>query len=161
MFRVLLVLPTLLGWAADAPQNQKAQLADVRMIWGRAPHNAFTDLVRFHDRWYCAFREGHDHMSPDGELRVLTSADGERWQSAALLSVAGADLRDPKLSVTPYGNLLLNAGAALRGSSGATHRSLVWSSADAREWSGPEWLQKGIGPDTGTGFSFSPFSRET
>ncbi len=52
--------------------------------------------------------------------------------------MAGADLRDPKLSVTPYGRLLLNAGAALQGSSGVTHRSLVWSSADAREWSGPE-----------------------
>jgi len=38
-------------------------------------------------------------MSPDGALRVLTSADGETWASAALLSVAGGDLRDPKLSV--------------------------------------------------------------
>jgi hypothetical protein len=135
---ILLALATLPGWAANAPQNQKAQLVEVRLIWGRAPHNAFTDLVRFHDRWYCAFREGRDHTSPDGELRVLTSADGESWRSAALLGVAGEDLRDPKLSVTPHGRLLLNAGAALRGSSGVTHRSLVWSSADAREWSGPD-----------------------
>lgn len=134
----MLALPTLLGLAANAPQNGKAQLVEVRMIWGRAPHNGFTDLVRFHDRWYCAFREGRDNKSPDGVLRVLTSADGEAWQSAALLSVAGADLRDPKLSVTPYGRLLLNAGAALQGSSGVNHRSLVWSSLDAREWSGPE-----------------------
>jgi hypothetical protein len=135
---VLLVLPALLGRAANAPQNQKAQLVEVQMIWGRAPHNGFTDLVRFHDRWYCAFREGRDNMSPDGALRVLTSADGETWASAALLSVAGADLRDPKLSVTPYGRLLLNAGAALQASSLVAHQSLVWSSADAREWSGAD-----------------------
>lgn len=134
---VLLALPALLGLAADAPQNRKAQLVEVRMIWGRAPHNGFTDLVRFHDRWYCAFREGRDSMSPDGALRVLTSADGETWRSAALLSEAGADLRDPKLSVTTHGRLLLNAGAVLQGSSGVTHRSLIWSSADAREWSEP------------------------
>ena len=134
---VLLALSALLGFAANAPQNQKAQLVDVRMIWGRAPHNGFTDLIRFHDRWYCTFREGRENMSPDGALRVLTSADGETWASAALLSVAGGDLRDPKLSVTPYGHLLLNAGAALRVSSEVTYRSLVWSSADAREWSEP------------------------
>ena len=133
----LLALPALLGSAANAPQNQKAELVEVRMIWGRAPHNGFTDLVRFHDRWYCAFREGRENLSPDGSLRVLTSADGGVWRSAALLSVAGTDLRDPKLSVTPHGRLLLNAGAALQGSPGVTHRSLVWSSADAREWSEP------------------------
>ena len=134
---VLLALPALLGLAASAPQNEKAQLVEVRMIWGRARHNGFTDLARFHDRWYCVFREGRDNASPDGALRVLTSADGESWRSTALLSVAGADLRDPKLSVTPYGHLLLNAGAALPGSSGVTFRSLVWSSSDAREWSEP------------------------
>ena len=91
----MLALSALLARAASAPQNEKAQLVEVRMIWGRAPHNGFTDLVRFHDRWYCTFREGRDNTSPDGALRVLTSADGEAWRSAALLSVAGADLRDP------------------------------------------------------------------
>jgi hypothetical protein len=144
---VLLALSTLLSSAANAPQNQKAQLVEARMIWGRAPHNGFTDLVRFHERWYCVFREGRSYISPDGALRVLTSADGETWQSAALLTLAAADLRDPKLSVTPHGQLLLNAGAALPGPSGATHRSLVWFSTDGREWSDPvaagepdEWL---------------------
>jgi hypothetical protein len=126
----------LLSPAADAPP-EKAQLVEARMIWGRAPHSGFTDLIRFHERWYCVFREGRDNMSPDGALRVLTSANGETWQSAALLSVFGADLRDPKLSVTPRGQLLLNAGAVFRGPSDVTHRSVIWFSSDAREWSEP------------------------
>jgi len=81
----LLALSALLSLAANTPENQKAQLVETRMIWGRAPHNGFTDLARFHDRWYCVFREGRDYMSPDGALRVLTSADGGTWRSAALL----------------------------------------------------------------------------
>ena len=44
-------------------------------------------------------------------MRVLTSADGSVWQSSALVSVPGADLRDPKLSTTSYNRLLLLAEA--------------------------------------------------
>ena len=60
-------------------------LVDCRKIWDRAPHNAFTDL-RFHlGRWWCVFREGKSHVSPDGSLRVITSKDGGTWGCAALL----------------------------------------------------------------------------
>jgi len=34
-----------------------AELVEVRKIWDQAPHNAFTDLRRFQDRWFCVFRE--------------------------------------------------------------------------------------------------------
>ena len=30
-------------------------------------------LLRHKDRWYCVFREGEAHVSPDGALRVITS----------------------------------------------------------------------------------------
>ncbi len=52
-------------------QTINAGLVDVRRIWDRAPHNAFTDLLRFRGRWFCVFREGTAHVSPDGALRVL------------------------------------------------------------------------------------------
>ena len=94
---------------AQAPTG--FELVEVKKIWDQAPHNAFTDLVRFRDRWYCVFREGQKHVSPDGALRVLTSADGEKWESAALLTSADSDLRDAKIAVTPDGRLMLGGAA--------------------------------------------------
>src|SRR6185437_11243012 len=80
--------------AADVPgpgsrlvgADEPAKLVEARKIWDQAPHNAFTDLVRFHDRWYCVFREGKAHVAPDGALRVITSTNGEKWESAALIT---------------------------------------------------------------------------
>lgn len=43
------------------------------MIWDAAPHNAFTDLIRWKNRWYCASREGTAHSSFDG------TASSVRW----------------------------------------------------------------------------------
>jgi hypothetical protein len=122
---------------ARAAEPTRPELVEVRKIWDRAPHNAFTDLARFRDRWYCVFREGQGHVSPDGAVRVLTSADGTSWESAALLRSDRADLRDPKVSVTPEGRLLLNAAGALHRPAGFTHQSFAWFSADGRDWAEP------------------------
>src|SRR5262245_27470150 len=78
-----------------------AEIVSVQKIWDRAPHNAFTDLIRFRNRWYCVFREGAGHAEGEGKLRVLMSNDGERWVSAALLEEPGRDLRDAKFAITP------------------------------------------------------------
>src|SRR5262249_28559555 len=104
------------------------ELLEVRKIWDLAPHNAFTDLARFGGRWYCTFREGQGHVSPDGAVRVLTSADGRAWESAALLRSDTADLRDPKLTVRPDGRLMLLAAAALHRPREFTHQTLAWTS---------------------------------
>ena len=99
------------------------RLLDVRRIWDRAPHNAFTDLVRFRDRWLCVFREGARHVSPDGALRVIESGDGERWEPAALITSPDSDLRDAKITITPDGRLMLCGAEALHDKSVHTHRS--------------------------------------
>ena len=36
----------------------KPEIVSGERIWDFAPHNAFTDLVRFGGVWYCTFREG-------------------------------------------------------------------------------------------------------
>jgi hypothetical protein len=119
-------------------QAPKAELVRCDMIWGRAPHNGSTDLVRFHDRWFCVFREGRLASSPDGALRVLTSADGEYWESLAVVASADSDLRNPTLSATPDGRLLLlYALAVSRGAAGVRRQSVVCASADGKEWSPP------------------------
>jgi hypothetical protein len=111
----------------------------VRKIWDRAGHNAFTDLVRFRDRWYCVFREGEQHAKGAGKIRVLTSTDGKRWASAALLASKGADLRDPHVCVTPDGRLMLNGAAAVPPERNPVkdHYSFVSFSKDGKTWSKP------------------------
>ena len=107
---------------------------DVQRIWDAAPHNAFTDLVRFHENWFCVFREGESHVSSDGALRVITSRDGNSWTSAALITDDSADLRDAKLSVTPDDRLMLVGAAAVHQPAPFRHQSRTWFSSDGRTW---------------------------
>lgn len=122
---------------AAAQSNNGAELVEVRKIWDAAPHNAFTDLIRFNDRWFCVFREGQKHVSPDGALRVITSVDGTNWTSAALLTSTNGDLRDAKITVTPDHHLMLNGAKALHQPAQFKHQSLSWFSKDGRNWSAP------------------------
>ena len=120
-----------------ANQSPAAELVSVRKIWDAAPHNAFTDLVRFKAEWLCVFREGQKHVSPDGALRVIASTNGEQWTSVALLTSTNADLRDAKITVTPDGQLMLSGAGALHQPATAKHRSLAWFSKDGRTWTEP------------------------
>jgi len=115
-----------------------AEILRVDKIWDRAPHNAFTDLIRFRERWFCAFREGGKHVSADGAIRVLSSADAQRWESSALLTYPVADLRDPKLTITPDNLLMLTTAGAMHPPSQIKHKSLVWFSSDGRDWTSAE-----------------------
>lgn len=114
-----------------------AEVVSVRKIWDAAPHNAFTDLTRFRGRWFCVFREGQAHVSPDGAVRVLESRDGESWGSAARLTSPRGDLRDPKVVGAPGGRLMLTAAVALPQPSAVKHQTLAWFSRDGREWGDP------------------------
>jgi hypothetical protein len=115
-----------------------ARLIDVRIIWDHAAHNALTDLIRFRDLWFCVFREGEDHISPEGKIRILISEDGLVWNSGSLISIPGVDVRDPKITITPSGGLMLNAGGAYGSSAPFRHQSFVWFSWDGMDWSDPE-----------------------
>src|SRR5688572_32972262 len=84
--------------AADSPAPE---IVSLKKIWDAGEHNAFTDLARWRDKFWCTFREAEGHVGGDGKIRVLVSTDGEAWESAALLAESGVDLRDPKLCITP------------------------------------------------------------
>jgi len=116
------------------------EVVEVKEIWDQAPHNAFTDLVRWNDAFYCAFREGRGHVSTDGRIRILESKDVDVWASAALISLEGFDLRDAHLSVTPDGRLMLIGGAAPRekDNQSAPTGSFVSFSKDGRQWTQPQ-----------------------
>lgn len=117
--------------AADEPA---AEIISVQKIWDQAPHNAFTDLVKFEGNYFCVFREGKGHVSPDGALRVLKSSDGKNWESAALITSKTADLRDAKISITPDNQLLLTGAGALHQPADAKHQTYVWFSQDGSNW---------------------------
>jgi len=125
-------------FGVDKKPAPKAEIVEVNRIWSRAPHNAFTDLVRFRGRWYCAFREGTKHDSYDGKIRILSSPAGDRWDSAALITDDRGDLRDPKLSITPDHRLLLIAGLAYHPPSAVRHQTVAWQALDGRDWGPPE-----------------------
>lgn len=122
--------------AADAT-SARSELISVRKIWDQAPHNAFTDLIRSKGEWFCVFREGKGHVSPDGKLRIIRSSDGDTWTSAALITSNQGDLRDAKITLTPDGELMLSGAVALPQPSPITHRSLAWFSRDGATWSEP------------------------
>ncbi len=115
------------------------EVVEVKKIWDDAAHNAFTDLVWFGEQFYCAFREGRGHVSADGRIRVLRSADADAWTSAALISFQGYDFRDAHLSITPDGRLMLIGGAAPRKQDGesAPTGSFASFSQDGTTWTEP------------------------
>src|SRR5262245_18527537 len=95
-------------FAPNGSPASEPEVVSTKRIWNQGKHNAFTDLIRVGDVWYCVFREADAHVGPDGRIRVLRSADGETWESAALVAERGVDLRDPKLSVMPDGKLMIS-----------------------------------------------------
>jgi len=138
------------------------KLIDARRIWDQAPHNAFTDLIRFGDCWYCAFREGQGHICDEGSLRLIRSQDGEEWASAALMAWEDGDVRDAKLSISGDGKLMLSGAVRfLEPQNGNKHQSVTWLSSDGNTWDGPHACPSGLGTwrwsatwHDGIGYSF-------
>jgi hypothetical protein len=124
----------LLSGVAVQGEDSPASIVETRLIWSGAPHNAFTDLVYHNNMWYCVFREGTKHVSPDGGLRVLSSPDGKEWKSLAKITAPDADLRDAKISVAPDGRLCLTGAGAWNDPAKGNHQSYLWYSQDGTDW---------------------------
>ena len=107
------------------------EILSTRMIWDRAPHSAFTDLIEYQGTWYCVFREGECHAGgKNGVIRVLASNEGA-WESVSVVAKEGVDMRDPKLSITPKNELMLLVGGVTSGEVRNTH---VAFSSDGKKW---------------------------
>jgi hypothetical protein len=134
MYCLFLLLLVVANAAQPAPA-----VVSVSRIWDGGAHNAFTDLIRWRDRWYCTFREGDAHVGGDGRTRVLSSSDGTAWTSAALIGEAGIDLRDPKLSITPDDRLMIVAGGSVYdGTRSLGRQPRVMFSEDGTTWTPPQ-----------------------
>jgi hypothetical protein len=130
----ILFLASLLAMAAAAAE--KGELVSAEKIWDAAPHNAFTDLIRYKEEWLCAFREGKGHVSDDGAIRIISSANGTNWKSWSEVTLTNRDLRDPKLSIMPSGELMLIAAGARRDQTPVTHQTYSWVRGKDNLWRG-------------------------
>ena len=145
-----------------------------RRIWDRTrvldrpeTRMELTDLIRFRDAWYCGFREGEVHEShPSGRGRIIRSADGENWETAALFDWDCADVREPKFSVTAEGNLMVNTSLAFTSKepradgkfypldrpgtpetdseAEVARQSVTWLSCDGERWSSAYACPSGV-----------------
>ncbi|TDF39424.1 hypothetical protein EYS14_07870 [Alteromonadaceae bacterium M269] len=141
------------------------KLLSVKQIWTRANHNAFTDLREFKQHLFCCFREAENHISGDGDVRVLKLNEEGHILSNERVHISGADLRDPKLSISPDGKLLLLAYARFNSDSNQTLKTqpYCWFSTDGYSWSSPtvlpiqnEWLWRlSFHKDFALGFTYN------
>ena len=85
---------TIPGMAGQWPE---VRVTNIRRVFHNGEHNAFTDLVRFGDKFYLTFRSCPDgHMvHPTASIIILSSADAKEWKQVHRFSVAKRDTRDP------------------------------------------------------------------
>ena len=142
-----LILPLLIA-AACKPADRQEQKnvvpgASVKLIWDK-DYSAFPSLEKFGNAYFVSFREGETHIfdsqgEASGKARILRSEDGETWTSVALLAKEGFDLRDPHLSVTPDGRLMVLMGGSIYRDKRLTGKiPHVSFSKDGKTFSDPE-----------------------
>jgi hypothetical protein len=120
---------------------QSVEGVEIRKIWDSAEHSAFTDLLYFKGNFYCSFREGSGHIpGTDGTVRILKSKDGKKWENLAELKKAGLDLRDPKLSITPEGRIMVIIGGSIynKGKLEGRQPHVSFSDKSGKVFSAPE-----------------------
>lgn len=83
--------------AAAAGQPPQVKVTNIRRVFHNGEHNAFTDLVRFRDKFYLTFRSCPDgHMvHPTASILILASADARQWEQVHRFRVDKRDTRDP------------------------------------------------------------------
>ncbi|MDR0870749.1 MAG: glycoside hydrolase [Planctomycetaceae bacterium] len=144
---LLLTVFALTVFVSETP----AQITDFEVIkvYDSASHSAFTDLVRFGDAFYITFRASTAGHVPgkktgegDGTIPVLTSKDGKSWQKVAELTKTAFDLRDPKLSITPDGRIMVLMGGSVYVDGKLLDRQpqVSFSDKDGRNFSEPQPL---------------------
>jgi len=118
-FAISLLLCAFLPGVCQIKADESAWKEEIMVerIWDRG-YSAFPSIVRYQDAMYVSFREGVSHIFDEkgiaaGKTRILRSTDGEHWESVALLEKEGYDLRDPKLSVTADGRLMVIQGGSV------------------------------------------------
>ena len=137
--------------AADLP---RVRVTDVRRVFHNGEHNAFTDLVKFRNRFYLAFRscpDGHG-VHPTSSIIVLSSPDARSWKQVYRFHVPQRDTRDPHFLVF-RGKLFVYTGTWYSGKTSLPpskydlnqHLGYAAWSSDGTTWHGPTMLEGTFG----------------
>jgi len=146
---VLVSCPALSGLVlAQDSAPPKVRVQSVRRLFHNGEHNAFTDLVRFQDRYYLAFRscpDGHG-VHPTSSIIVLVSDDAKSWEEAHRFRVPQRDTRDPHFLVF-RDKLFVYTGTWYCGDSSPAdykmnqHLGYAAWTTDGRNWQSPVMLE--------------------
>ena len=142
-------IPPTLG--TELPQ---VNVTNVRRVFHNGEHNAFTDLVRFKNRFYLTFRSCPDgHMvHTTASIIVLESEDAVQWTPVHRFRVPLRDTRDPHFLVFKD-RLFIYTGTWFGGTETIPPSEYdvnlhlgyaVWSD-DGRAWHDPQLLEGTFG----------------
>jgi hypothetical protein len=135
---------------AGAAEGPPVEVTNVRRAFSNGQHNAFTDLVRFRDKFYLTFRscpDGHA-VHPTASVIVLVSDDAQQWRQVHQFRVAERDTRDPHFLVF-RDRLFVITGTWYSGATALPrdaydlnqHLGYAAWSADGTAWHGPVMLE--------------------
>ncbi|TWU13107.1 hypothetical protein CA54_19330 [Symmachiella macrocystis] len=143
---VVAIVPT--NDAARADETPQVNVLSVRRGFDNGEHNAFTDLCRFGDKYYLAFRTCPDgHMvHPTSSIIIQSSDDTKTWKTVHQFSVPKRDVRDPHFLV--FGDkLFVYTGAWYCGDTSPKnykmddHLGYAARSDDGKNWHSPVMLE--------------------
>ena len=136
--------------AALAGAEPKVRVDHVRRAFHNGEHNAFTDLIRWRDRYWLTFRscpDGHQ-VAASASVIVLSSQDALTWHEEHRFSVPQRDPRDPHF-LNFKDKLFVYTGTWYAGS-GVLPREqyeinkhlgyAAWTN-DGKTWEGPRQLE--------------------
>ena len=117
LYTLFLILPLLFISCSDGKNKEDSYMITVDKVYGDgAKYCAFTSLIKRGNVYYLAFREGESHVSEGdyGQIIILYSRDAKKWNHFQTIKADNIDLRDPQLTITPDGHLLLLCGARMK-----------------------------------------------
>ncbi|MDB5387629.1 MAG: hypothetical protein JWM11_3275 [Planctomycetaceae bacterium] len=152
---LLTITLVLAGMTGHASAQIKGEVVGTKVIWDQARINRDSDIVRFKDRWFVVCQETAFEASTEAALRVISSKDGDQWESVALIKspTPKTSLYRPAFSLTSDGRLMIVAQGAMRweifdkSKPEPTPRRLAmaWFSKDGGTWSEPTPITGGDG----------------
>ena len=109
---ILIFSALVVGCSSEGEEEDMYKVTVNRVYGDGSKYCAFTSLLKRGMFYYLAFREGDSHVNEDdyGVIKILYSKDAKQWNHYQTIQGNSIDLRDPNLSVTPDGHLLLICG---------------------------------------------------
>ena len=143
-----------ISWSARGEEPPLVEVTNVRRVFHNGEHNAFTDLIRFRNRYYLTFRSCPDgHMvHPTASVIVLESDDLSNWKQVHRFSVRHRDTRDPHFLVF-HNRLFVYTGTWYSGEKTIPtsqydlnkHLGFCVHTGDGRKWTEPILLEGTFG----------------